>query len=411
MHKQFIYIIGQPDLKSGTVEAIHSLGYKAGLLRDNQLKETYDNIFDRVIDVNFSQLDIELSRLSGLMDMQVAGFLCTYENYITAKAKLGQHFHTPSLSIESAELCTDKSLMRQAFNNTDASISPAFTTIDSIAAAQTFAQTHGYPLIIKPTGLVKSLLVMRCNTAEELEQNVGYALDTVEELYTRHRIYNRQPQLIIEECMEGDQYSIAAFVDEKGSPYFAEGAISLTTAQDIGKDDTYLYKRQLPADIKPELLAELLHVSNIGVKALKMQSTAAHIELMHTPSGVKIIEIGARIGGYRPRMYKFCYDINLVQQDIRLAIGKKPELTGSLSQHCAVYELFPDKEGIFANINGNIDTDELAYYRETVPRGSKIGPAKHGYKATVIIIVTSPDTDKFLLLCQAVEALSVEVAQ
>lgn len=409
MNNQFIYIIGQPDLKSDTVKNIHELGYKAGLLYDTRLNTTYEGQFDRIINVDFTDLESELPRLKSL-NLEATGFLCTYENYIVAKARISRYFNTRSLSLGSARACTDKALMRQAFINTDPSISPNFSIIDGLASAESFAHTYGYPLIIKPTGLVKSLLVMRCNNHQELTKNVQYALGSIDKLYQRYRIYDRKPQLIIEECLKGAQFSIAAFVDENGDPHFAEGVVSLTTAQDIGKDDTYIYKRQLPAIIKPELTAELLRISAIGIRSLDMRSSAAHIELMSTSEGVKIIEIGARIGGYRPRMYQYCSSINLVQQDIRLALGQKPELANSLSQYCAVYELFPDEEGIFTSINGTIDYSELTYYRETTSRGNRIGPAKNGYKATVIIIVTSHDMATFSRLCRDVETLSVEVS-
>lgn len=408
MNESFIYIVGQPDLKSGTIPTIRSLGYKPGLLRDARLKNTYSDAFDRVIDIDFSQLDEELSKLDSL-NISAAGFVCTYENYIIAKSKISHHFNTYSIPTRSAEICTDKLLMRQSFMKTSSSISPAFSVIDHPSTALSFAKKHGYPVIIKPTGLVKSLLVMRCNSPQELEENVLYALDNIEPLYQRYRIYDRKPQLIIEEYMDGEQFSVASFVDNQGNPHFSEGVVSLTTAQDLGVDDTYLYKRQLPAGIDPALRDEMLRISSLGIKALDMKSTAAHIELMNTPSGVKIIEIGARIGGYRPRMYNYSYGIDMIKQDVRLSVGLKPELKGKLSKHCAVYEIFPDEEGVFTGMRGSLDLEQLAYYKE-VPHGSSIGPAKRGYKAAAIAIVTSQSAASFHRLCKKIETLSIEVS-
>lgn len=409
MSDSFIYVVGQPDLKSGTVKAIHRLGLQAGLLRDSRLSESYADIFDRVIDVDFADIVPELSRLESLR-LKAAGFLCTYENYIIAKAKISHHFAAPSLSTKSALLCTDKALMREAFITTDPAISPQFSTVESSDEAKAFADIHGYPLIIKPTGLVKSLLVMQCNDADELRHNVTRALDSIEALYEKYRIYDRKPQLIIEECMVGDQFSIAAFIDGQGKPFFCDGAVKLTTAQDIGVNDNYLYKRELPAPISPELTAELIRVSAIGIQALGMRSSAAHIELMHTSSGVKIIEIGARIGGYRPRMYASSYDIDLTEQEVRLALGEQPRLSGKFIQPSAVYELFPSREGQFTAIKGQVDKLALQYYRETASKGDHIGPAKDGFKAAAILIVSHKNKSHFLELCHQVEQLYVGVS-
>lgn len=409
MKESYIYIVGQPDVQSGTLDTIRRLGYKAGILSDTRLTLKNPELYDRVEKVDFEHIDDELVRLDTLQ-LKVAGLVCTYENYVVSKAKLGEHFSVPSLSLESAKLCTDKSLMRQAFINEDPSISPNFATILSVDDALAFADQYGYPLIIKPTNLVKSLLVLRCDNEAQLIENVTYAQDTIGKLYEKYHIYEREAQLIIEEFIEGKQCSIAAFVDEHGVPHFCQGVVALTNAQDIHVDDNFLYKRELPAVIDPELEKEMFRVATAGVKALKMRSVPAHIELMYGPKGVKIIEIGARIGGYRPRMYKYSYGLDLIEQEVKLAIAQTPSLQGDFSTYCAVYELFPEQEGKFQAINGDIDTSALTYYRETAKSGGFVGPAKNGYKASAIIIVTNPSREAFEATCAKVEQLTVEVA-
>ena len=104
--------------------------------------------------------------------------------------------------------------------------------------------------------------------------------------------------------------------------------------------------------------------------------------------GVKIIEIGARIGGYRPRMYNYSYGLDLIEQEVKLAIAEQPSLDGEFSTFCAVYELFPEHEGKFHSVAGDINISSLTYYRETAKSGQLVGPAKNGYKASAIIIVT-----------------------
>jgi biotin carboxylase len=409
MNNSYIYVVGQPDPVSGVVDIIHKAGYLAGILIDTRVKKKSTDQYDRIIEVNFDTIDNEIVRLSDL-SLDVAGLICTYENYIVAKAKLGEHFKVPSISLESARLATDKSLMRKAFLDYDRSISPDFTTVDNLQQAQEFASNHSYPLILKPTNLVKSLLVLKCDNEKQLVDRFAYASETIGDLYAKYKIYDRAPQLIIEEFIVGEQFSIAAFVDQEGTPHFCEGIVSLKNAQDIGVDDNYLFSRTLPATLSDELAKEMFEVAEKGVRALKMKSVPAHVELMSGPSGTKIIEIGARIGGYRPRMYNYGYGIDLVTQEVNLALGIMPNLEGAFSTYTAVYELFPEVEGLFSKISGYFDQTQFTYFRVTAKENSPIGPAKNGFKATAIIIITNNDKQIFDKLCRQVETARIEVA-
>ena len=406
MNNAYIYVVGKPDPTSSIVEAIHQLGYGAGLLLDSQVTTKHAEAFDRVVRVDFSSIESELERLDAL-DLQVAGLQCTYENYVIAKSKLGQHFNIPSSSLESASQSTDKHLMRRAFELKDPTITPTFQIIDTVDQALSFANDTGYPLIIKPTNLVKSLLVMRCNSESELIENFTYAKKEIAGLYAKYNIYDREPRLIIEEYVIGKTCSIAAFVDDAGVAHFCDGIAALSSAQDRNIDDNYLYSRRLPADFDKPTSDRLFEVAKKGIEALGMRSTAAHVELIYNDTEVKLIEIGARIGGYRPRMYGYSYGLNLALQEARLAIGETPDLTGDLKSYSAVYELFPEKEGAFDTINNVADETIYTLFSIKAKAGSVIGPARNGYKAAAIIIVVQSDRQLFDSICRTVDTITI----
>jgi S-sulfo-L-cysteine synthase (3-phospho-L-serine-dependent) len=405
----YIYFVGKAYPLPEAIADCRRLGYKIGLFLDKNITLKNPGDYDSVIEVDFSSTQAILDSVD-LHSIEVSGLVCTYENYLVGKSILAEHFKIAAPSVASARMCTDKYLMRQAFMQADPDITPLFGLISSQDEILKLANRFGYPLIIKPTSLVKSLLVIRCNDEAELIKNYTYAVSRVDELYKQYNIYDRKPQLIVEQYITGKACSIAAFVDAEGVAHFCEGVVELTTAQDIGIEDNYLYNRRLPADFTGELTERIFDVATKGIKALEMRSTPAHVELIYNDNEVKLIEIGARIGGYRPRMYNYSYDLDLIEQEIRLALGQKPELSAKFQAYCGVFELFPVLEGKFSAIeNAPENTDNYAYFRIKTKVGQQIGPAKNGYKAAAIIIVTSNDIREYNDMCQAIDSIAIKV--
>lgn len=406
---KYIYVVGRPYPEIEIVAKIHALGFKAGLFLDETITRNPKAAYDRIIRLDFSHYQNLQTQLDSYDVASVSGLICIYENYLLAKAELGKIFHVPTTSLEAAAKCTDKHLMRQAFMAANPSITPDYALVHNQAELLAFAGQHTYPLIIKPANLVKSLLVMRCNNEAELTQNYQYATETISDLYAKYNVYDRTPQIIVEEYIIGKSCSIAAMVDQHGEAHFCAGIVGLTTAHDIGIDDSYIYERALPAISDDQNLRhKLFSVAKQGVKALGLTSSAAHIELIYNDHEVKIVEIGARIGGYRARMYEYCYSIDLLAQELQLAIGRMPKLTGTLQAYCGVYELFPKTKGAFVSVP-SMNEHVYLYYRLKATLGQPIGPAEQGYKATAIIMLGAPDSSSFSKLHERVADLKVEV--
>ena len=406
---KYIYFVGKPYPIGGAIETCRELGFKVGLFLDKNFPTKSRANFDEIIEVDFTTPNTIIQSISDANPQHVSGLVCTFENYIIAKSVIAEQLHLPAPSINSARMSTDKNLMRQAFMKADKNITPNFGLISSEDELLRLASQLQYPLMLKPTNLVKSLLILKCANEQELISNYRYAKERIGELYEKYKIYDREPQLIIEEYITGNTCSVAAFVDNMGVPHFCDGIVSLENASDIGVDDNYIYARHLPADFNDELSAQIFDVATKGIKALDMRSTPAHVELIYNDGGVKLIEIGARIGGYRPRMYDIAYGVELIEQEIKLALGELPELSGTFKAYTAVYELFPSSEGTFDKILGATDTSRYAYYAVKAQEGATIGPAKNGYKAAVIIIVSHEDKQTFQEICETVRSIQVRI--
>ena len=323
--------------------------------------------------------------------------ISTYENYILPAAWITEYLGLPGLPVATAEACTDKFLMRSLFATASEKISPDFATVSSEAELCQFADAHGFPLILKPANLAKSLLVTKSLTIDELIANYKKSVDLLQTTYKKYAP-NRQPKLIIEEFLEGSIHSVDAFVDSKGSPLILDQVVDYKTGYDIGYDDNFHYSRVLPSALGVDDIISLRHCAAIGIKALGMKNSPAHVEIIMTKDGPRIVEIGARNGGYRERMHALANGINIIGIALDLALGKVPIVVADRNESCAVLELFPKNAGKFVEISNEITLKSLSslhYYSLKAKPLTFIGKSADGYKMTAVIILHNSNAQTF----------------
>jgi glutathione synthase/RimK-type ligase-like ATP-grasp enzyme len=334
-----------------------------------------------------------LKRLPEAINASVALF----ENYVLPSAWISHELGINGLPIISAEACTDKEFMRERFKQAPEKISPDFSVITSELDLQKFAAHHQFPLVLKPANLVKSLLVTTCRNQEELDQaylHISKSITAIYKRYAPHRI----PKLIVEEFLEGRIYSVDAFVDGDGQPHVLEAVVDYQTGQEIGFNDNFHYARLLPSSLSQTDQDSLRHVATLGVQALGMRYSAAHIEMIRTKKGPRIVEIGARNGGYRERMHALANGIDLYLQLINTLTNQPINVKNKKNDHCAVLELFPKKPGSFHALVHEAELRNLSslhYLSIKAQPGVEIGLSSEGYKAAAVIMLYNHNTAQF----------------
>jgi biotin carboxylase len=257
---------------------------------------------------------------------------------------------------------------------------------------------HTYPVILKPTNLMKSLFVSKNSSIAELKKNYEH-MGTELPKYYKNLGFPLHKGILIEEFLVGSMHTVAGFASADGEPVLVEHVADCLTAQDIGVSDSFLFSRMLPSRLENTAQQQLLDTAATGMRALGLTSSPAHIEIMLTAQGPKIIEIGARLGGYRPRMYEYSYGIDLYRAAVSLSLGKTPQVQGDFRSCTAVIELFPNSEGRFSHLSHLEDVQKLASIKHLSIKcevGDKIGPAQSGYRAPVVIILGSTDEKQLL---------------
>jgi hypothetical protein len=101
-------------------------------------------------------------------------------------------------------------------------------------------------------------------------------------------------------------------------------------------------------------------VATDSVRALNLRATSTHIELFRTPDGWKIIEVGARIGGYRDDLYREAYGVDPYYNDLCVRMGKKPKMPSKPLRHAAGLNIYADEAGIITSVQGVEEARQLS---------------------------------------------------
>lgn len=332
---------------------------------------------------------------------KLLGVVSRSESSIQYLAKLSaicREWEVSLPSSESLEIATDKQRMRQCFMNNAPEVTPAFMRVMDVSqlTMQAVDHTVGYPLVVKPANLASSLLIQKCDTPEQAERAISDALRSIKLLYDESGRHE-EPVVIVEQMLEGDLYSVDAYITGDGEIFYCP-AVEYVTGQSLGVDDFFLYRRTAPTQLGPEVWNSCKQAIERGIHAIGLTATTAHVELCNTRDGWKIIEIGPRVGRYRIEMYRETYGIEHSDNDVKIRLGMRPEISENAKASCSIYSIYPSREGTLERIN-NFDKihalPSLVYIRRMIKDGAEVRHAKHGGHALAEVILAHGNEEQF----------------
>ncbi|OHA65728.1 MAG: hypothetical protein A3E07_00235 [Candidatus Wildermuthbacteria bacterium RIFCSPHIGHO2_12_FULL_45_9] len=263
--------------------------------------------------------------------------------------------HIPYLrtpTTESLTWATSKIEMRTRFSEYDKTVSPIFKVVSDAhkKTLESIKTEIGFPLVIKPAGLAASLLVTIAYHEEELAKSLRRVLRKLRSQYKKWE-GRGEPQVLVEQFMEGEMYSIDCYVSSSGKIYYCP-LVHVKTGRSIGFDDFFGYQRITPTLLTPENIQLAQETAKKAIYGLGLRSSTAHIELMKTENGWKIIELGPRIGGFRDTMYLLSFDISHTANDIAIHLPEKPVISHKQLGYTAALQFFAKHEGKITNLVG-----------------------------------------------------------
>ncbi len=291
---------------------------------------------------------------------------------------------------ESLAWATNKLTMRRRFAAYDQSISPKYTLVHSAGKEEVerIKKRVGFPCVVKPARLAQSILVSICFHEEELEKALKRTFRAIRRVYGT-RDSKPDYTVLVEQFMEGDMYSIDGYVDTRGRITLCP-MVYVKTGRAIGFDDFFGYLQMTPSVLAKESVAAAEEVAKKAIRALGLRSSSAHVELMRTEHEWKVIEVGARVGGFRELMYRLSYGFEHGLNDILIRIPEKVRVSRRVRGYTAAMKFFAPKEGILTNLKGVKKAHELASFHN-IHVNKKVGDycqfAKNGGVSVFNIIL------------------------
>jgi hypothetical protein len=154
----------------------------------------------------------------------------------------------------------------------------------------------------------------------------------------------------------------------------------------------------VPTDLSQQEVDKANAAATASVRALHLRSTTVHIELFHTATGWKIIELGARIGGGREELYREAYGIEHHYNDLANRAGMEPKIPTEALRHALREDIYSDdKEGTLEAIEGLEEArnlESMASLTVGAKPGDKIAYADKGGDVLVVGILSNTDKHK-----------------
>tara|TARA_X000000950_G_scaffold106258_1_gene133825 strand:- start:23512 stop:24708 length:1197 start_codon:yes stop_codon:yes gene_type:complete len=234
------------------------------------------------------------------------------EKPLPIMAKLSQELGFIFNSSKVIEHSLDKTLMKAVFVENGIQCAKGVTFSEDEEITLSKLKKLNFPMIVKPVDAFSSRGVFRVKSFNEILQ-----------LEEKSRQYSSNAKLLIEEFLEGREFSVECITFEGKTT-----VVQITEKFITLPPNTVEIAHLQPARISKTEKSSIEKLVIKAINALEINNSASHAELMLTQKGPFIIEIGARLGGdfISSHLTKASTGISMDKAAIQIALGIKPNL-------------------------------------------------------------------------------------
>jgi biotin carboxylase len=388
-------------LRHGEADSLLRRGIPCGALIDSNTKLHLPDLAPFKVVEHFDFLRPDADLLQKLEQIQKKWGLCcllnVVEHYVGVFARLAPKLGVRGVPEPVARLCLDKHAMRQRFlERLGPQSTGRFRQVGNADELRDFAARVGLPLVLKPTNLSASLFISLNHALDELLARYERLVVEVPRYYQQAAQKGKGLALQVEEFLTGSNHSIDCWADAAGH-VAATPVVDVLTGKDVGIDDFHHFARLLPSSLSREEQAEARRLAVAGTRALDISTAIAHVEVIQTPAGPRLLEIGARPGGNRIRLLEMACGMDLLFAYYQILRGETPDLRAEKEQPSAIVTPFPRRQGTlraFRDVDRIQNLPTYLYHEVRGHVGQTVGLAKDGFKAPVYIELTGATLDE-----------------
>lgn len=233
------------------------------------------------------------------------------EKPLRLMARLSEELSFIFNSPEVTDRCTDKWRMKEAFRAWGIACAEGILIRQGEAIPSGLAPKMIFPMIIKPRDAYSSRGVYKCNSYDDLNSDI-----------TESRSFSTNGDVLLEEFIDGKEYSVEA-VTYKGITTVVQFTEKFITPYPNTVETAHLQ----PAGLSFSEKESISSLVKSALKALGIENSASHTEIMMTEAGPKVIETGARLGGDFIASYltRSSTGVSMDRAAIQIAMGQKPD--------------------------------------------------------------------------------------
>lgn len=251
-------------------------------------------------------------------------------------ARVAKELSLPFYSEETAQISTDKYRMKECFRK-------AGIPCANGGLMKNIDEAEGliYPVILKPRDNSGSRGVIFCNNKTELESAFNEAMQ-----------YTKLDSVLVEEFIEGQEYSIEALHYE-GKSEVIQFTEKTTTPFPYNVELGHIQ----PANLTEEQREQIRKIIADIAVALGFENCPSHTELKINKRGIFIIETSPRLGGdyITSMLTPLSTGINMEDQLLNIACGNAVNTKNGRVERASTVHFFSLPEGTITSIDPQIE--------------------------------------------------------
>ncbi len=245
------------------------------------------------------------------------------------------------ISYEGAICATDKVAMRNRMKECGVPI-PEYHEIKNIEEFLETASIMPQRFILKPADNAASRGVVLIDKSQNPD---------LEEIYKYSTQYSRSGEALVEEFMEGPEVSVESYTVD-GEPHIITITDKMVTELpffvELGHTE--------PSRLTPEQQEDIRKVAIAAIRAIGMQNGPNHTEIKVTPTGAKLVEIAARLGGdfITSKLVPLSTGVDMIECSFSTLLEEEVQYKSTIARGSAI-RFIQGEKGIISSIDG-VDT-------------------------------------------------------